>query len=75
MSATIQDLVNAFDIKDLKYQVLLHGNVDMKIKGRKDKYLSVTFETDAAHINGKQAIILWVDEDKFSDTLNQVLGK
>lgn len=75
MSATIQDLINAFDVEDLKYQVLLHGNVDMKIKGRKDKYLSVTFETDAEHIRGKQAIIIWVDEDKFDGTLKRVLNK
>ena len=71
---TIKDLINKFDIKDMAYQFLTGGSVDFSIKGKKnDKHLQIKFCTRPEYIVGKEAIIIWVDKDKFKTVADSLL--
>lgn len=69
--ADLKDLINAIDINDLSFQLLTHGNTTLSIRGKKDKYLEATFQSDEANMY-KEAIIIWVDKGKLKDALAKV---
>lgn len=74
--ADLKDLINEIDINDMNFQLLMQGNTELKVKGRKDKYLEVKFETNAEYINqDKEAVIIWVDRQKLNAALNKVQSK
>lgn len=69
--ADLKDLINAIDINDLSFQLLTQGNTNLAVRGRKDKYLEATFQSDECNIY-KEAIIIWVDKKKLNDALAKV---
>lgn len=69
--ADLKDLINEIDINDISFQLLTHGNTNLSIRGRKDKYLEATFHSDEVNMH-KEAIIIWVDKKKLSDALERV---
>ena len=76
--ATIKDLVNQFDPADIQFQVLTQGSCDLTIrkgKGVKPTHLEVKFQTQPNFITGKEAIILWVDKEKYTEAINKLKTK
>ena len=69
----IKDVINEINIDDISYQLLMKGNTELVVKGKKgDKYLQVKFESDPEYINqNKEAIIVWVDNDKLQAAYNR----
>lgn len=71
MNKTLKDLINEIDINDISYQLLTHGNTTLSVRGRKDKYLEATFQSDEVNMH-KEAIIIWVDKKKLAEALQRV---
>jgi len=67
----LKDLINEIDISDISFQLLTRGNTNLSIRGRKDKYLEATFQSDEVNMH-KEAIIIWVDKKKLSEALERV---
>lgn len=71
--ADLKDVINEIAIDDIRYQLLTKGTHTLAVRGRKEKYLQVTFESNAEYLNqNKEAIIIWVDKDKLYEALDRV---
>jgi len=44
----------------------------LSIRGKGEKYLDVKFKSSPININGKEAIIIWVDKSKFQTAIEEI---
>lgn len=69
--ADLKDLINAIDINEMSFQLLTRGNTNLAIRGRKEKYLEATFQSDEVNMY-KEAVIIWVDKKVLKEALDKV---